>query len=407
MHNTYSQTLDNTSINKEYKIAKGWAIFIYVFAPLLIALFGSILIMPFIPSAAENEVPVEVYWIIIPISVTMIVLFIIGIIDTIKGKFVIGHDRIYLNTTLTKRTLLLDEIKGYRVTSKFIFIESSTKGKKQIKLSTYVGSKGEIIAWLASHYPDLDKLTAEMEEHEILENKDFGATVVEREQRLKKARTTTKIINWTAGLISAWTFFAPDPYEYLIVALMIIPIPAILILKFSKGIIRLEDKNDTAYPTIFAAVFFPAIVLAIRALLDYNIFNYENIWLPACSITAFIMTVVILGNNEFSFRKLKGYLLALFFSACFFAYTYGTIIGLNNILDQSIPQVYHAKILSKRISSGKTKSYYFKLTSWGPEKYSEEVSVSKELYNELGNNDIVTIYFSKGRFDIPWFVVGE
>ncbi len=406
MYKTFSSTLDKTSLNKEYKIAKGWAIFIYIFAPIIILLFTGLLLLPFFPGT-ENEIPGYIYWILTPISVAMIGLFTIGLIDTIKGKFVITHDRISIDTTLTKRTLLLDEIKGYRLTGKYIFIEPNTKGKKQIKLSTYVEDKKEILVWLANHYRDLDELGAETEEQEILENKDFGSTKIEREQKLKKARTTTKVINWTAGIISAWTFFAPAPYEYLICALIPIPLIAVLILKLSKGIIRLEDRNDTAYPTVFAAIFFPGIVLAMRALSDYNIFNYENIWLPVFTITGLIMSVILIWNNEFSFRRPKGYFLALFFSVCFFAFSYGSILGLNNILDESIPEIYNTQIQSKRISSGKSKSYYFMVTPWGPQKSTEEVSVSKDLYNELNNNDVVTIYFSKGRFGIPWFIVGE
>lgn len=74
---------------KEYKIAKGWAIFIYLVAPVLIGLFGWLLILPFL----NGDFSPNASWILIPVSIAMIALMFFGVIDAYKGRLIIQEDR--------------------------------------------------------------------------------------------------------------------------------------------------------------------------------------------------------------------------------------------------------------------------------------------------------------------------
>src|SRR5687768_15718032 len=114
---------------KEYKIAKGWAIFMYIAAPLLIGLFAWLLIMPFVPWMKDDVAP-EIYWFLAPMSLGMIGLMAVGLMDTIKGKFVIDNEKVYTIGIFSNRHLRFDEIKGYRITDKYIFIEPKIEDKK-------------------------------------------------------------------------------------------------------------------------------------------------------------------------------------------------------------------------------------------------------------------------------------
>lgn len=169
---------------KEYKISKGWAIFIYITAPLLIGLSGWLFVMPFIPGSGNNP---EIFWFLGPISLGMMVVMIVGLLDTVKGKFVIDNVKIFSTSTFSYRELMFNEIKGYRVNDKYIFIEPNTGNKKKIKVSKYFGRTNEIIEWLSSHYPDLDIVQANQEKEEILNNAEVGWTLQEREEKLTKA----------------------------------------------------------------------------------------------------------------------------------------------------------------------------------------------------------------------------
>lgn len=103
---------------KTYKMSKGWAIFIYIAAPLLSALFGWILIMPFV-LPAEDDANLNPYWIFALMSLGMIALMVVAVIDTIKGKFVIDQDKVFTVSTFVSRQLMFDEIKGYRITDQY------------------------------------------------------------------------------------------------------------------------------------------------------------------------------------------------------------------------------------------------------------------------------------------------
>ncbi|WP_331962517.1 hypothetical protein [Ohtaekwangia sp.] len=391
---------------KEYKVAKGWAIFIYIVAPVLIGVFLWVLGIQ-LTSLTGNNISLAAQGFLILISIAMIALMIIGLIDTIKGKVVIDNDKIYTISVFSSRQLMFDEIKGYRLNDKFILIEPTVQAKKKIKISTYFSKTNEIVDWLATHYSDLDLLDAETEKQEILNNAEFGWTTEQREEKLEQAKKASKILNWAGGIAGAWAWFFASPYEYAIIACLVIPIVAILVFRFFRGLIRIDEKIKGAHPNVLWAIFFPSAALGIRALMDFNIFDYSHVWTPTLVISVICVGLLLIGNKEFNYRQLKDYLGV--FSACLFIafYSFGSVIILNCLYDKSEPEVFQAKILNKRKSSGKSTSYYFELTAWGKREKADEVTVYKELYEQLDVNDEVNIYFQKGEFEIPWFIVTE
>lgn len=387
---------------KEYRIAKGWAIFIYISAPLLIVLFSSLLVLLFTETSGNN---LKFFWILAPISLAMIAAMVVGILDTVNGKFIIDTDRLSSIKTSSNRELLFTEIKGYRISDKYILIEPNNGKKKKIKIGTFFARRDEIIAWLSNHYPDLDVAKAIEEKEEILHNEEFGLTAEQREERLIKAHKVATALNWSGGLIAAWTLFFPNPYEYAIIASIVFPIFCIIALKYFDGLIRIEERKGTAYPTIFWAIFATSIGLGLRALLDFHIFDHSRVWTPAIIVSLLYIAVLTIGNKEFKFKKAKDYLIITGISIFIFGYGYGAVITLNCLYDKSEPEIFNSTILNKRISSGKSTTYYLELSSWGQQNKSDEVSVPKDLYRRVGKNDEVKIYFMKGRFKIPWFEV--
>ncbi len=240
---------------------------------------------------------------------------------------------------------------------------------------------------------------------EILNNEEFGWSIEQREEKLTKTHKVAKVLNWTGGLIAAWVLFLPNPYEYAIIACIILPVICVIVLKYFGGLITIDERKNTAYPTIAWAIFASSIALCLRGVLDYNIFDYSKTWAPAILVTLAFIAILTIGNKEFKLNKAKSYLAILSISLFMFGYGYGAVVTLNCMYDKSQPETFSATILNKRISSGKSKTYYLKLTPWGLQKEIDEVSVSKNLYNRVGKNDEVKIYFMKGKFAIPWFEV--
>jgi hypothetical protein len=300
---------------------------------------------------------------------------------------------------------MFNEIKGYRITDKYTFIEPNNEIKKAIKISKYLGNRDEIMEWLSDNYSDLDGVQAIEEKEEILSNDTFGWTAEQREEYLIKAQKVSKIVNYTGWAIGAWTLLFPNPYEYAILASIIFPIVCLVVLKYFKGIITIDEKKGSAYPNIAGAILATTLALCLRAMLDFNIFDHSHVWIPAIAIAALFIAVVTISVKKLHFKNAKDSLVLILFSVFMFAYGYGAVVTLNCVYDKSEPETFNATILSKRISTGKTKTYYLKLTPWGHRTTAEEVSVSSNLYNRVEQEDTVNIYFRKGQFNIPWFRV--
>jgi hypothetical protein len=388
---------------KEYKIAKGSAIFIYLFTPLLIGLFGWLLILPF----QSGDFSPNASWILIPLSIAMIAIMIFGVIDAHKGRLIIKEDRIISVSLFSSKELHLDDIKGFTVNEHYIFLEPNDKQKKKIKISKYTGGYSEILYWLTQSYPDLDQQNKIEEQQDILNDETIGWTREARKENLSKARQTARVINWTAGLTAAWTFFHPTPYQYSILTAMIIPIVALSVVKFSGGLIRVDDKKGSSYPSVIYAFIYPSLGIMLRGILDYNIFDYSNVWLTTAITTLAFLFVLLMKQQEFTFKKKVDCLTVSSLALFLFAYSFGTVIHINCYYDNSASKYFTAKVLDKRISSGKSTSYYLELSTWGQQKEVDEVSISKELYNRIKAGDEVNIYFRNGKLNIPWLIVTD
>ncbi|MBX2925921.1 MAG: hypothetical protein KF746_27240 [Chitinophagaceae bacterium] len=385
----------------EYRIHKGWRIVIYLAAPAMILVFAGLLVMTV---AGRDEQLLKIYWLLVPVCIAMILLAGVGLLDAIKSRLWLDDSGIIAESALRRQELMSHEIKGYTVADKYIFIHPDNTRLKKIKISTYVEKRSEIERWLADRYPDLDMLEAEREQAEILSNNDFGGSTRERAKKLESARKRARILNWTGTGIGLWAIFYPQPYDYLLLATMIIPVVCIVVLQRSGGLIRLEEKKGTSYPSVLTGIFMPAVALFLRSLLDYNIFDYSKLWVPLI-VMALIAGLAAAVADKKRTGKGMNYYAAIVACCLTFVYCFGAALFVNCRFDPSAPRQYTATVLSKRISSGKTTSYYVELSPWGPQVTSGEVNISKSLYTLLGENREVKIYFLEGRLGIPWFVV--
>lgn len=389
-------------MKKEYRIAKGWKIFIWICLPLFMGLFGWLGVMPY----TEDNFDLTLALILTPISLGLEFLMILGLIDTIKSKLIIEKEQIINVGVFKTKELDFDNIKGFKVDQNYLHFLPKNKRDKKIKVSTYVGRFGELREWCEQQFANLDIEEFVNEENEILENEEFGRTQEERDYRFTKAKKTTKTINTISWIVALSTWFYPHFYEIQIVLCGLLPIVGLIIYRTSNGLIRLDEKPNSAYPNILSTLYIPSCALMIRALMDFTIFDYSNIWKPALAIFVLFSLIVLKGAKvEYNFKKGVTYL-AIFGMLMFGGmYAYGLLITTNVVFDESQPSAYKAEILDKRISSGKTTTYYFELSKWGPKTEIDDVSVSKEIYNSREIGDSAVVYFNHGLYKIPYYFV--
>lgn len=388
---------------RTYKIAKGWGIFVLIFSPLIIIGFAYLLTMPF----QNGDFTPNASWILIPISLAMIIVALIAILDVFKSRLIIEENKIIYISTFYARELHHDDIKGFTVNENYTFVQPKDKYNKRIKISKYFGGYDEINQWLVEHYTDLDLQAEQEEEKQIFENEDYGLTEDARLEKLTKAKNRASVMNWVGGIAAVWGFFFPTPYQWCMIVLMIIPLVAIAVAKFSNGLIRLDDHKGSLYPSVLNAILFPSLALALRALIDFEVFDHKNVWPLMGGLTALLLFYLLFKQKELELKKsnTKSIVSIVGISLLLLAYSFGFIIHVNCYYDNSEGEFYSATVLDKRITSGKSTTRYLELTAWGPQQEVDEVDVDKTTYNNTEIGDTVDIYYSKGKLNIPWFQV--
>lgn len=207
-------------MKKEYRITKGWKIFIWICLPLFMGLFGWLGIMPY----TEDKFDLTLALILTPISLGLEFLMILGLIETIKSKLIIEKEQIINVGVFKTKKLDFDNIKGFKVDHNYLHFLPKNKKDKKIKVSTYVGKFGELREWCEQQFANLDLEEFVNEEKEILEDEEFGRTQEERDYRLTKAKKTTKTINTISWIVALSTWFYPHFYEIQIVLCGLLPI---------------------------------------------------------------------------------------------------------------------------------------------------------------------------------------
>ncbi|MBF4506201.1 hypothetical protein IRZ83_05920 [Flavobacterium sp. JLP] len=408
---------------KVYRISKTWRIIIYSicsFTSLFYGIFGIILLLPAELAPFQNNEEPLVNNLLAVLFLFVVPCMVFLIFKTYKTRIVITQDSFQLIGVFKKKELKFKDIKGFEVSTnpklnlqKFLGVESKTKGEKAIVVSNLFEKFDEIRSQLSFKVADLnaekikvieEKIT--QEKNEILKNTNFGFTIEEREDKLKKAQLFAKLLNGVTAVVIAWLFFYPRPYKYLVITCVCLPLIGLLTVKLSKGLIKVDAEKESVYPTAVFPLMFPGMILFLRGIIDFSIDDYSNIWLPAILISVIFVGVIIALSKKKTVKKAKDYFEIVSYVVFGFIYGYSTVVATNCVFDNSKPEIFASEVLSKSISGGsKGKFYNLNLSSWGKNKEAKKITVESDLYNNVQVGDEVSVYRFKGRFDIPWVVV--
>lgn len=382
----------------EYKVTRGTRIFLFLSALLLLAFGIFLIILPFM----EQREGIGTYIFLIVLGFFIILISILGFLDLLKAKLILFQDKLIIIGFKKKKEMYINDIEGYRVLENgMIVIVPKNKDLKEIKFINIFEKKEEIAEWFDKNLQNLSLEAYQAEEKEILNNDQISLYEEERKQKLEQARKIAKWGGYAVLLLAFWAFIHPYPYKIMCLVFALCPWIGILLLQKYKGIIVLDSDRQSARPNVAIFFFVPAGVLAVRAMLDWNILTYENLWIPVIAVT--IVTFTVLLNVIKEQKKKWGVVIILFLFLG--AYGYGVTICANGLLDTSMPEKYEAVILKKYKSSGKSKSYKFKLTPWGPCMEENTADVSSNIYSMHEVGDTVSVYLFKGALSIPWFIV--
>jgi hypothetical protein len=218
------------------------------------------------------------------------------------------------------------------------------------------------------------------------------------------SKNLAKWVKGIAVVVSLWTLIIHLPYALSISICAFIPIIAIIIVKKSQGAIHILQlaKSDNSH--VIFAIISPSTVLALRALLDYNIYSGEHLILPM--LTVCISYILLLYRfDSCRQRTIINYLLILPFVLL---YGFGVVMEVNGILDKSTPQIYTVKVIDKYTSGGgyrSLKSHHLIVSPWGKNTTENRVSVPKHIYEKAKKEESLDIAVKQGSLDIPWYGV--
>lgn len=344
-------------------------------------------------------------WFFSGFALIVVLCGVYSIFEAIKGKFVIDTNRVYLESAFGIRELSLSEIKGYRIHKAFIFIEPVLKNKKTLRISRYFFDDNDIVGWLSFNYSDLSRLEKKKQRKLFLTDSSFGSTKKERLSYLKRAKKVTNILDIIGYAIAAVVLLFSEISQISYALAIAAPVVFILILKWYKIVIKLDEHKSSPYPFVLAVIYPPIGVLFIRTLSTYDILDYGRVWIPSILIALPFFYLLVSGKLVWKLPKMENFLIMIFMALTAFVYGFSVVVSVNCEYDDSNPNQYYARVLKKRITGSKSKVYNLTLSSWGPMNSNKEVTVSRKLYDRVSVNGPVNVYLYKGRLHAPWFFV--
>lgn len=386
---------------RSYGTAKGWRILIYVLCPPLALLMLGV---PFLFADkgwnAGLVALAAMFW-------AMGLFFVYGIYETYKARHVFSKQSIRYEGALRTKEIPLEAVRGYRSDDKYTYIVPVSKTYPSIRIGYTSEGYNDIRLWLAGQFPDLDVQQQEQEAQAILRDEALGRSKAERKERVTQARKACRVLNTLAWAVAAWLFLYPQPYDWAIQANLALPPVALLALLWHRGLIRADERKDSAYPSLSSALFIPALALVLRDLFDFELLTYAPVWPAAASVAVAFGALLAYGNWRFLSNPASrwGALFTLLF--CSMVYGYAAPVAYNCAFDEAVPQVYRVPVVGKHVSSGKTTTYYLEAGAWGPRTASEDVTVTEALYDRTQPGDTVHAYLFPGRLGIPWFSIEQ
>jgi hypothetical protein len=162
-----------------------------------------------------------------------------------------------------------------------------------------------------------------------------------------------------------------------------------------------DDKYDVADFIDIAAW-----VILLRVMLDYEFESFYSMILPGTISCSIILAILFLTHKLISNSTRNKWWIysSLIFNVTL--YSYAGTYAANCTYDYSVPTVYETEVLNKKINkSRRSTTYYVKVAPWGHHYDQEEISVSRNQYDELELGDKIKIDLKKGLFDIPWYYI--
>lgn len=325
------------------------------------------------------------------------------LLNVLKYVFEIHNDRIVCKTLFSVREMPFDNIKGFHVKNEQgIFLHFIPKdNSKPIAVSlTNIDKQEELHEWAKNNFTDLDAVNYQKEMEKIETDIKLGVNKEDRLLTLARSKRWTKVLNIICVGLCLWVGLYPKPFESALLTLLAYPLIVIGIMRYFKGLIKVDSENEKIYSDVGISIFMPGCVVAVRAMLEWHILVLINLLIPVIIVSLTIFAIVYFQLSTKN-RKSGTVLLFLF---PFLFYGLGAVITINGVFVKGSPKEYTAVIIEKRIGGRDKNNYYIDLDTFDKIKNPNEISVSEEVYNKYKVGDAYPIKVQFGNLGIPWYI---
>lgn len=376
---------------EEFSNSVGWKIFYSILAIFMIGF--SLFLLNIGNSKAGNRV--------LAIPAFLVLFAVLLVVNKFRSKIIISADSIISINMFGFKELNTANIKGCRFGEKVIYIVPNSSSDPQITIRGYSDlSNSEYLAkWLRENFKDLDAEDLTIEQNKLLQDGRLGSTQEEREEKIKRIKQLAMTYNITGMILGIAAIFF-DNY-FVTIILISFPLMGILLMIFSKGLVKFVSSKRSAYSYTMLGFLLPSFTMLIKSFSEYEISQYENLWLPFIIVTILLLTLLYFIGINRSAESIAGQV-AIMLIACLI-YGYGGIIQINCKFDRSKPQLIHTSVYSKWKEYSKGEHYHLKLNTWDADGKLKDIEVSKATFDEFSEGSKIGINLKRGLLNIPWF----
>jgi hypothetical protein len=338
-------------------------------------------------------------------AVLLALLALSLILLALRSRLVLVGDWIEVDSAFRTFRANRNEIEGFRKmqyrNSRWTQIYLKD-GRGSFSISEYFAGNNDLNEWL-KEVPDLDQRDAEQVWQQIRDQHPPGTTDDEIRNELKQAKAWAvglSITSLIAGLIALFVNYQPL-YTPSVVLMLIFP-PLGLLMAHRLPLLFTCALRPDPRANLGFLVFWPGLPLA-EAYLGPNdharLANYSQLipWALPVLVIFFVALFRVTMQNP---NRPLAFVLLLFSGA---TYSFGVAAATNVLPDRSHPFLYHASVLEKFETHGKSTIYHLRVASWGPIDTGDDLVVPARTYRQVRVRDLMCIELHPGFLHAPWY----
>jgi hypothetical protein len=351
----------------------------------------------------------------IALVITGLVLIGLGslfYLDSAKLSIIVDEYSITLQQAFSSRSVLLDEIMGYRTNQSGrdgnLLVLVTKDNTRDLYVPTSLERSDELLSWIKNRYPDVDAISHKESAQNMLEDQRFGDTRLKRLVTLSHAILTSLIAKVLAILLILLDTFLVLPVNLpFMLTVFIMPWVVIACTLYFKGMLKLYSRKADANPAIGMLLWVSSAVIVTNTWMNFDLYYFDlHGALFLIAMTAAVAAIWLFCCRNSVMREVRKVSLIAGTFAAALAYSYGLLIYTNCYHDKSVVEIRRVEIEQKYIHYGRnSKNYRLEVAPWADDFSTKTLSVRQSYYEKCRVGDSLNVHIWQGRWDIPWYKI--